>query len=443
MITALSIGGSSTTGAAGVGADLKTFAAFGIHSAVVITAIASQNTKGVQQVFLIPPEVIGQQIDSVFSDMRIGGVKVGMVGSGEIARTLLEHLSRWKAKNIVFDPVMSAQSDQTPLADDDAVSEMRKLAGVATVVTPNRSEAQRLTGVGIRSTQDAKKAAEKLKLLGAKAVVVKGVRAGGRIFDVALHDDFKIFGRKAVRTGTHGGGCCFSSALAACLVRGMKIEDAVEEAELFMDRLVSSTIKIGGGIRAVDPMLDVALNSERWRAVQNVKTALEEVEGCEEFSSLIPEVGTNIVCALPGAKEIKDVAGVVGRVRNAMGKPKSIGRAEFGASSHLAGAVLKIMEFDPSRRGAVNIKLTDKILKKIRRMGLTVSHYERGKQPAEVKEKEGRTIQWGVEWAVRKAGRIPDVIYHKGEMGKEPSIIIFSKDAVSAVRLARRLLPKG
>lgn len=441
MKVGLAIGGSSTTGAAGVEADVKTFAAFGVHSAVVITTIASQNTKGVQQVFPLPPHVVAQQIDSVFSDMKVEGVKVGLVGNERNARIIFEELKRRRVGNVVFDPVMSAQSDGSLLVDEETVEGMRRIAGISKAVTPNAFEAEKLTGVKVKSIRDAEKAAEILKSGGAEAVVVKGVRVGRMVFDVMLHYELLIAGRRVVPGGTHGGGCCFSSALAACLINGLGVEDSFEETEKFMDSLIGKRIRIGRGIKAVNPLHDVE-DSERWKVIQNLKQAVEEIENCREFSSLIPEVGTNIVYAIPKAKGVGDVAGVVGRIRNAMGKPKSLGRVEFGASSHLARAVLKMMEFEPSRRAAVNVKLSEGVIKKIKRMGLVVSSYERGKQPSEVKRKEGMTIPWGVEFAVRKKGKIPDAVYHEGEFGKEPSLIIFGKDAVSVARIAVKL-PKG
>ncbi|MEM3555766.1 MAG: bifunctional hydroxymethylpyrimidine kinase/phosphomethylpyrimidine kinase [Candidatus Micrarchaeia archaeon] len=439
MKVGLAIGGSSTTGAAGVEADLKTFATFGVHSAVVITSVVSQNTKGVQQVFPLPPEVVAQQINSVFSDMEVGGIKIGLVGDEEVARIIMGKLKG--KRNIVFDPVMTAQSDGSALVSKETVKEMKKLIGISRIVTPNPFEAERLTGVEVRSVADARRAAEALKSFGAEAVVIKGIVVGRKVFDVLLHSEFQVVSRKFVQGGTHGGGCCFSSALAACLINGLSIEKSFEETERFIDSLLTKTLRIGKGIKAAEPLQEVAVNSERWKVIQNLKKALREIESCEKFSSFIPEVGVNLVYALSNARGVEDVAGVVGRIRNAMGKPKSLGEVEFGASSHLARAVLKMMEFDPFRRAAINVKFSEEVVKKFKRMGMIVSSYEREKQPEEVKWKEGGTIQWGVEYAVKK-GKIPDVIYHKGEIGKEPSVIIFGKDALSVARIALRL-PKA
>lgn len=438
---ALVIGGSSTTGAAGVEADIKTFSSFGVHAAVVVTAIASQNTRGVQEVFYLPSNVISQQIDSVFSDTKIRAVKIGMLGNERISLAVSEGLRKWKSSNIVLDPVMTAQSDGSWLVERESIGMMEKLIKLSIIVTPNRLEAEKLTGLKIRNMEDAKKAASILKRKGAGSVIVKGIHDAGRISDILLHKNFRIFSKEMIPTGTHGGGCCFSSAIAACLAKGLSVEDSCEEAEAFIDDAIRSSIKIGRGVTAVDPTARMRTNAERFAVIYDIKAALMTLENCREFSSLIPEVGTNLVCALPNAKEISDVAGVVGRIRNAMGVPKSLGIIEFGASSHLARAVLKMMEFDSSRRAAMNVKLTDSSLDILRKTGLGISYYERSKEPSEVKREEGSTIPWGIESAVKKAHGIPDVVYHRGEVGKEPSLIIFGENARSVARLALNLVP--
>jgi hydroxymethylpyrimidine/phosphomethylpyrimidine kinase len=439
----LAIGGSSTTGAAGVEADLKTFATLGVHSAVVITAIASQNTRGVQKILYLPAGIVSQQIDSVFSDMDVRAVKIGMLGNSEITEAVLKGLKKWHAWNIVLDPVMTAQSDSSWLVEKGSIQAMTELLKLCTVVTPNSFEAERLTGVRVGSTRDAKKAAKAIRSRGAEAVVVKGVRDDGMIIDVTLHKNFRIFRKKAVATGTHGGGCCFSSAMAASLAKGLGIDESLGAGEKFIDDAIANSVRIGKGVEAVEPMAMLMKNAERCAVISNVEAALREVENCARFSSMIPEVGTNIVYALPHARTAGDVAGVVGRVRNAMGRPESAGKVRFGASSHLARAVLSMMEFDSSKRAAVNVALTEGNLKGCRKLGLKTSYYERSEEPKSIKMKEGATIPWGIGSAVKRANGIPDVVYHRGEVGKEPSLIIFGNNAVEVVEIALKLIPQA
>lgn len=256
-VIALTIGGSSTTGAAGVGADLKTFAALGVHSAVVITAIASQNTRGVQKILYIPADAVSQQIDSVFSDMNVRAVKVGMLGNSRIVGAVMDSLKEWKAKNIVLDPVMKAQSDSIWLIRRESIGGMKKLLEFCRIVTPNSFEAEELSGVRVRSVSDAKKAARIFKANGAEAVVIKGVREGGSISDVTLHKKFRVFSKKMIATGTHGGGCCFASSLAAFLAKGLGVEESFEASEKFIDKAIRNSVRIGKGIKAVEPMANL------------------------------------------------------------------------------------------------------------------------------------------------------------------------------------------
>jgi len=256
-VIALTIGGSSTTGATGVEADLKTFAALGVHSAVVITAIASQNTKGVQKILYIPADIISQQIDSVFSDMNVRAVKVGMLGNSGIVKAVMKGLRKWKARNIVLDTVMKAQSDSGWLIESESIIEMETLLKFCSIVTPNCFEAERLTGVRVKSINDAKKAARIIKAKGAEAVVIKGVVEGRRISDVALHKKFRIFSKRMIVGGTHGGGCCFSSAMAASLAKGLEIEGAFEAGEKFILEAIKNSVRIGKGIEAVEPMANL------------------------------------------------------------------------------------------------------------------------------------------------------------------------------------------
>ena len=135
---------------------------------------------------------------------------------------------------------------------------------------------------------------------------------------------------------------------------------------------------------------------------------------------------------MPYAKSIDDVLGIEGRIVRA-GKKAKAGEIKFGASRHLAKAILKAMEFDSNVRAVMNIKYDEDVLKRLRRR-FSVSFYDRQEEPEEIKKKEGATIPWGIENAIRRAGKIPDIIYHKGDVGKEPMILIFGKNPKDVLR---------
>jgi hydroxymethylpyrimidine/phosphomethylpyrimidine kinase len=440
LVNILVIGGSSPTGAAGIEADVKTIAAHNLNAAVVITAIASQNTKGVQKIFYLPKEIVKQQLESIFSDMEVEATKVGMLGNREIIGTVTHSLKENNVKNIVLDPVMTAQADGSWLVQKDSINELKKLISISTILTPNKFEAEKLTGIPIQSIEDAKRSAKKLEKLGANGIIIKGIGSGKRIIDLLYYDGkFEMVSKERVNIGTHGGGCCFSSSLAANLARGLGITYAFENAERFIEKAVSNWKRIGKGIEVIEPLAELYENSARYEVIQTLKEAVEIIESSPRVVNLIPEVGMNIVYSLPDAKNVNDIAGVVGRIRKAKNSPKSLGIVEFGASTHLARAVLKMLEFDGRKRAAANIALSEEALAKLKKLGMKVAFYDRGKEPKKLKEKEGASIPWGIEYAVKNSKSIPDVIYHRGDVGKEPMITIFSEEPKKLANIIRKL----
>jgi predicted fused transcriptional regulator/phosphomethylpyrimidine kinase/diadenosine tetraphosphate (Ap4A) HIT family hydrolase len=170
--------------------------------------------------------------------------------------------------------------------------------------------------------------------------------------------------------------------------------------------------------------------------IENLKKAVEIIQNSEEFAAFIPEVRSNIVMAKENAKDVNDVAGIPGRITIVHGKPKAFVEPEFGVSSHMARLVLSMMKHDSSKRSAMNIKYSPQIIEISEKLGLKVSFYDRNDEPEDVRQVEGGTIPWGVETAVKRIGDIPDIIYHKGAWGKEPSITLIGTSAVDVAKTA-------
>jgi predicted fused transcriptional regulator/phosphomethylpyrimidine kinase/diadenosine tetraphosphate (Ap4A) HIT family hydrolase len=169
--------------------------------------------------------------------------------------------------------------------------------------------------------------------------------------------------------------------------------------------------------------------------IENLKKAVEIIQNCEELAVFIPEVRSNIVMAKEDAKDVTEVAGIPGRITTVHGKPKAFMEPEFGASSHMARLVLSTMKHDTSKRSAMNIKYDPKIIEICEKLGLKVSFYDRNDEPEDIKQVEGGTIPWGVEAAIKKIDDIPDVIYHRGAWGKEPSITLIGTSAVEVAKM--------
>jgi len=462
----LVVGGTDPDAGAGVYADLKTLGAIfsfgknahffasqkncalGVYGTAVVTAVLAQNTRGVQRVLYLPASLVRAQLKSIFSDVRIDAVKIGMLGTRGNVNEVVRALKRSGVRHVILDPVFSAQPDGKKLIEKSALSAMRKkLLPLAEIVTPNAREAETLASMKIKNLEDARRAARAIKKMGAGNVIVKGVREKGEVVDVALvGGEFHLFRKKIVSGGTHGGGCVFASALAANLAMGKNTGEAVRGAEEFIDDAIAGRKRIGKGVKVVNPLArEMVYEGERGRVIKNLRRALSLVEGCGNFAKLIPEIGTNIGYALRGAKSENDVAGVVGRIRNARGMPKSLGIVDFGASSHVARMILEMMRFDKGRRAAVNIAFSPEILRACKRSGLRVAVADREKEPGEISETEGRSLSWATREAVKNAHKLrklrtaPDCIHYTASLGKEPSIVLFGSDALDVARKAIRV----
>lgn len=178
---------------------------------------------------------------------------------------------------------------------------------------------------------------------------------------------------------------------------------------------------------------------EEYQVTDNVRQAVRLIENTRELSLLIPDIGMNIVMAKPDAKEVDDVVGIPGRIRPVAGRPYAAGSPQFGGSSHVANAVLTMMRFYPSIRSAVSLKFDPLIVEVCKDLGLVVSFFDRSEEPSEVKSVDGRTIPWGVERAVRRVGKAPDVVYDLGDVGKEPMVFLFGPNAFDVAYLALRV----
>jgi hydroxymethylpyrimidine/phosphomethylpyrimidine kinase len=250
MPSVLTIAGSDSSAGAGIQADLKTFAALGVYGTCAITAITAQNTLGVSAVQEVPLGVVAAQIDAVVTDIRPDAVKTGMLAGAPIIEVVAVKVREHGLPNLVVDPVMVAKSGDR-LLREDAVAALRELLlPLATVVTPNLPEAEALTGRPVRSDEDVRRAAEEIVRLGARAVVVKGGhRESAEAVDV-LYDGkaFREYSAPRIETAsTHGTGCTFASAIAACLARGMPLADAVGEAKAYLTEALRRAYPIGGG----------------------------------------------------------------------------------------------------------------------------------------------------------------------------------------------------
>jgi hydroxymethylpyrimidine/phosphomethylpyrimidine kinase len=249
----LSIAGSDSGGGAGIQADLKTFSALGCFGMTAITALTAQNTCGVRAIHGVPPAMLRDQIDAVMDDIGTDAVKIGMLHSPEIVRTVAQAIDQHQLRNVVFDPVMVATSGAV-LIDDSAIQVLvQALFPKACVITPNLDEAALLVGFALTSPQDMARAAQLLLAKGAQAVLLKGGHLpGAEVIDLLLTPSAEPLWMHAPRIhspNTHGTGCTLSSAIAAHLALGSTLVEAVQQARAFVRQALQAgaNVKTGQG----------------------------------------------------------------------------------------------------------------------------------------------------------------------------------------------------
>ena len=256
---ALTIAGSDSSGGAGIQADLKTFSALGAYGASVITALTAQNTQGVTHIHAVPPEFIVQQLEAVFSDLKVSSVKIGMLATPEVIDAVAGFLQAQRLINpnlpIVLDPVMVAKGGDKLLADDAVGALAQKLIPLATVLTPNVPEAAfLLDSENAKNIEEMEAQGHSLLSMGCEHVLVKG----GRLYtdsvnsaDLFINKDkiTRLTSPRIATKNTHGTGCTLSAAIAANLANGEEIEEAVLNAKQYVSDAIAAanSLVIGKG----------------------------------------------------------------------------------------------------------------------------------------------------------------------------------------------------
>ena len=257
MRSIVSIAGSDSSAGAGIQADIKAAAAhYGCHAATVITAVTAQNTLGVQDAYQLPTEIVRAQLASVFDDLEIGVAKTGMLGDAEMIETVADELRRRRPRWIVVDPVMISKTGFPLLAEDAVQTFAEQMLPLADLLTPNTHEAEALSGIAVRTLDDAKRAAQALRERGAAAVLVKG----GHLAEAPATDllvsaaGVELFQGEWIDTKhTHGTGCTYASAIAARLNHDFyydkdDLSGAIEGAKLWLQEAIRYGDPIGAGV---------------------------------------------------------------------------------------------------------------------------------------------------------------------------------------------------
>lgn len=255
-LRALTIAGSDSGGGAGIQADLKTFQELGVFGMSVVTALTAQNTLGVHGVWDVPPEFVTAQLDAVVADIGVDVTKTGMLASAQIIQAVAEGVRRHRLDRLVVDPVCASKHGD-PLLRPDALDALReRILPLAEVVTPNLGEVALLTGVKVHQVGDLRAAAEAVKALGPRWVLIKGGHLPDNTDAVDVLSDgerfIEIASQRLDTRDTHGTGCTLASAIAAGRARGLDVESAVRAAKDYVTGAIRHGLRLGAGIGPVD-----------------------------------------------------------------------------------------------------------------------------------------------------------------------------------------------
>lgn len=416
----LSIGGSDPSSGAGIQSDVKTFENHDVYGFTAITAITSQNTKKISKIAPISAKDIRTQLESVLSDFQIDAIKIGMVYDSSIIKIVNTMIKNQKCP-IVVDPIIESTTKKI-LLKKSAINNYKKyIIPLATIITPNKKEAKILSGCS-----KAEDAAKELQKLGAKNVIITGFRESEKeIEDLVMEvDNNYILKGKKIKIINHGSGCNYSASITASLARKKSIYEATVTAKEYVYQSIKKSKNLGKGIKIT--------HKEISKIQKELSHSILDFQNIKNVSKLIPECQTNFVFSKDKPKTIKNVLGISGRLVKSGNNVIQAGELVFGGSQHVATAVIQVSKKFSKIRSAINIKYEPKIIINAKKHRMSVLSYDRKNESKKSKSKENSSISWGISSCLKS--NIPDIIYHKGDFGKEPMIIVFGETPAEVVR---------
>jgi hydroxymethylpyrimidine kinase/phosphomethylpyrimidine kinase len=440
MKTVLIIAGSDPGAGAGLQQDLKVATLLGAYGFTVVTALTVQNSKGVRAVHPVDPQVVAAQLDAVLEDFPINAVKVGMLATPEIVRTVARRLQDLDNVPLVLDPVLAAGGG-FPLLEETGITILKEeLFPLTDLLTPNAPEAARLADLEVRTPQDLEEAARRLQALGPRWVLAKGGHLPGEPVDVLTdgNNAYHLPGARLAAPNHHGSGCLLASGCTAALAQGLSVPEAVNQARSLTLQALRYGLPLGRGTGPVNPYAPFAREQARYGVLKSLDAAAARLAQ-EDISPLVPEVMSNLGYAVPYPEGPQDVAAFPGRL---VKTPQGLiipAPPAFGASRHVAAVILSAMTVHPELRSALNIKYFEGLEDLALTLHLRVASFDRQAEPPEIKTREGGTLAWGIASVLQAGASPPDLIYDRGEVGKEPMIRILGPTPMSVAEKALAL----
>ena len=429
MKTVLIIAGSDPGAGAGLQQDLKVTTLLGTYGLTVVTALTVQNSLGVQAVHPVAPEVVDAQLQAVFSDFPVAAVKVGMLADPEIVRTVARRLIEYRPPYLVVDPVLAASSGGALLEPAGVAVLKEEIFPLTYLLTPNAPEAALLAGMEVNTPGELEEAARRLQKTGTQWVLAKGGHLPGEPVDV-LTDGINAYHLRGPRLNAphgHGSGCALAAGVAAHLVRGLTLPEAVQEARTLVAQALRWGLALGRGRGPVNPYAPFAREMSRYRVLESLLEAAARLQQ-EDIRGLIPETMSNLAYAAPYAEGPQDVAAFPARF---VKSPQGLlipAPPVFGTSRRLAAVILAVLENNPRLRAAMNIKVVAG-LEEIAPL-LAFKMLALGGPGESLKGDSG---EWegliaNVAAALKPGEPPPDLLHDPGDWGREPRLYILGTD---------------
>ncbi|HDM67071.1 MAG TPA: bifunctional hydroxymethylpyrimidine kinase/phosphomethylpyrimidine kinase [Thermoplasmatales archaeon] len=438
----LSIAGLDPSGGAGLTMDIKTLTSIGVEALSIATCLTTQNTREVKNVEEVSDELVAKQIDLLMEDIPIEVVKIGLLPSVEMIKIIASKTQQHKWK-VILDPIFTSTTGYS-FYDHSMIESLKKdLLPYVYLLTPNKSEAERIVGWDIKTRGDAETVCNELYSMGCRNILLKSSYGRG----VDLFYDGRVYVTLSLPKHpleVHGTGCVLSSLIAGFLSKGYSLMESIKKAKSILWGLMLSSRKIGGGLRSISYPSN-SFVEESCMIVDEVHAeTLLELKSClEELLSIlsidfVPEVGCNIGYATPSARSKEDVCAISGRIVRVANSIRCCGPLSFGVSKHISSIILSAMKHYSYLRSAMNIKYDPKVIDAAEREGLKVGFFSREDEPVEVSS----TMEWGTSYAFTRAKQPLDIIYDEGGIGKEPMIRILARnprEVLDKLRLLQRI----
>ena len=446
----LTIAGSDPSSGAGIQADIRTFDRLGVHPFSAITAITYQTANdfiGYRSL----SEDLDKQLNAILNSYPIKYVKIGMIPDNKSLQIIKEKIINYELI-AVLDPVTISSAGFRLSSEGLELEIERDLFPYITILTPNLEEAKFYSHIDVSDdniidfdlmTQISKNIAQNLYLPKSpssreKCIIIKSaIHKEENLYDFscfikpknAKYDfEYQLYQKPKIqfKGNVHGSGCVFSSAITANLAKRHSIRESVDKAESFFNEKFQKFIEFPDGGK----MINLTMSHEEQDVIAQIKEIYNYISEDKLFSLLIPEVRMNISAALPYAKSKYEIAGIEGRITVINGYPYASGEIKFGVSDHTARLILEAKKFDNSINIVVNLKYNPEWVKRIEsKTDLKLKEIIREDQPKNTILQEESTMQWLIKRSIEEIGVIPDIIWDKGSIGKEPMLRLFGRNS--------------